>query len=192
MAIARWSRSGTFAQIRSYPYPSWPSIAGVGREPSLRYAPCGSDGRQRPAGVGREPSLRYATSQGACFIPRAGVGREPSLRYAVAGPVTASLRLESVGNLRSDTLPPGATPFEQMLESVGNLRSDTLPQRGGLSGGGRWSRSGTFAQIRSAVPRAPPRWAGVGREPSLRYAHTRRGTSQFRLESVGNLRSDTL
>ena len=253
-----WSRSGTFAQIRS-PIPRrCTPAAGVGREPSLRYA---REARRRVilrAGVGREPSLRYAGEYGLVAEGLAGVGREPSLRYANGKTVPMARMLESVGNLRSDTLRLVLIRGHRSLESVGNLRSDTLLSLSVVAID-RWSRSGTFAQIRSLRVRRSPttgwsrsgtfaqiryeprrllhssRWsrsgtfaqircswsgnskpsAGVGREPSLRYAAARRDSvradagvgrepslryasaarrpfGRWALESVGNLRSDTL
>jgi len=164
-----WSRSGTFAQIRCRDARTFPRAAGVGREPSLRYAswptwtqetPCWSRSGTFAQIRSVLPFLRWAF---------AGVGREPSLRYAlpflegVRRPLESvgNLRsdtlgrregasfsgLESVGNLRSDTLVSTALSRRAWLESVGNLRSDTLTERRSrwLA---CWSRSGTFAQIR--------------------------------------------
>ena len=186
-----WSRSGTFAQIRS---PTSPSAGAV-------------------AGVGREPSLRYADEQRGAVEPFAGVGREPSLRYAREPRPQLLALLESVGNLRSDTLRPPAArarPSWSRSGTFAQIRFHRVGVGTGCAGVGREpslryadptvitrthpAGVGREPSLRYAlgVHRPPRRAAGVGREPSLRYAGQGDQRCSPRLESVGNLRSDTL
>jgi len=142
-----WSRSGTFAQIRCSRKRTF-TLRCWSRSGTFAQIRCQAGcTRARRAGVGREPSLRYARRKAQRAGCDAGVGREPSLRYAGTQTAPLPLPLESVGNLRSDTLWTSGGRVHRTLESVGNLRSDTLSiaQLQATTG---WSRSGTFAQIR--------------------------------------------